>query len=363
MAVNARAAIKRATLAAQRDMDALDSRSLNALKGIYQQALADIQDRIRAHAGADDNLALQELQSLLAQVNARLAELARARDMLLDEKLNEAASLGVQPFTATVGATPPALTVPAGMKINQDAVRFVKRFIAADGLQLSDRIWRLDYHAREAVTSAIEQAVIQGHGAVQAARDFLARGEAVPGDIAAKMNAANAGKIGKAAAEALTGESGSPMDNAMRLFRTEINRAHGEAYIKGALDHPDAAGVRFLLSPAHPAPDICDLHSTANLYGLGPGVYPNRETCPWPAHPNTLSYVEVVFKDEVSAEDRAGKETPMQALDRLSPAQQRGVLGAHKHEAFKEGKLTPGMIKSKWSSVRARIERKPAASQ
>lgn len=349
-----RAAIKRATLAAQRDMERLDSDSLKRLKAMYQDALEDIQARIRIHAGGDDNLALQELQSLLAQVNARLDTLARARDALLDAQLGEAARLGVRPFSAAAGVELPSINAAAAMQINDEAVRFVKSFIAEDGLQLSDRLWRLDRHAREAVTGAIEQAVIQGHGAVQAAREFLARGEAVSGEIAAKMNAANAGRIGKAAADALTG-SGSPMDNAMRLMRTEINRAHGEAYIKGALDHPDAVGVRFLLSPSHPAPDVCDLHAAANLYGLGPGVYPSREKCPWPAHPNTLSYVEVVFRDEVSDADRAGKETPMQALERLSPAQQRGVLGAHKHEAYKEGRLTQGMIKAPWRAVKKRI--------
>lgn len=352
--------IKRATLAAQRDMDALDGRALKELQVLYQQALADIRDRIALHAAADDNLALQEMQSLLAQVNGRLDALGRARDALLDSHLRDAASLGVRPFAAAVGELLPSLNAAAAMRINDEAVRFVRSFIAEDGLQLSDRLWRLDRHARETVTGAIEQAVIQGHGAVQAAREFLARGEAVSGEIAAKMNAANAGKIGKSAAEALTG-TGSPMDNAMRLFRTEINRAHGEAYIKGALDHPEAAGVRFLLSPAHPKPDICDLHATANLYGLGAGVYPSRDKCPWPAHPNTLSYVEVVFKVEVSEADKAGKETPMQALDRLTPEQQRGVLGAHKHEAYKEGNLSQGMIRSKWSSVRARIEKRRTA--
>lgn len=348
-----RAAIKRATLAAQRDMDALDARSLKALKQMYLDAAADIQARIREHAGADDSITLQELQSLLAQVNARLDMLARARDAALDAGMGEAAALGTRPVQATLGAA-------ASMRINEDAVRFVKSFIAEDGLQLSDRIWRLDRHAREAVTGAIERAVIQGHGAVQAAREFLARGEAVPGDVLAKMGAAQSGRIGKEAAAVLAGESGSPMDNALRLFRTELNRAHGEAYIKGALDHPDAAGVRFKLSPAHPQHDICDLHAVANLHGLGPGVYPSREACPWPAHPNTLSYVEVVFKDEVSDADRAGKETPMQALDRLSPAQQRGVLGVHKHEVYKEGKLTQGMIRAPWRAVQKRIGRKGA---
>jgi hypothetical protein len=74
----------------------------------------------------------------------------------------------------------------------------------------------------------------------------------------------------------------------------EINRAHGTAYLKGAEAHPDCVGTRFLLSPSHPEHDECDLHASANLYGLGPGVYPPGKT-PWPAHPNTLSYVVAVF--------------------------------------------------------------------
>ncbi len=84
-------------------------------------------------------------------------------------------------------------------------------------------------------------------------------------------------------------------------------------------------------------------------------MYPSRDKCPWPAHPNTISFVEVVFKDEVTDADRAGKETPLQALERLTPAQRIGVLGVNKHEAFKDGKLTQGMIKAPWSAVKKRV--------
>lgn len=246
------------------------------------------------------------------------------------------------------------LTSAAAMAINHDALQFVRTFVAADGLQLSDRIWRLDRHARDVVVNAIEQAVIQGHGAAQAARELLMKGQGVPGDIADKMGAGNAQAMGKAAGELLTGE-GSPMVNAMRLMRTEINRAHGTAYAKGALGHPDAAGIRFKLSPGHPKPDICDLLSTQNLHGLGPGVYPTVEASGWPAHPNTLSFLEVVFKDEVTDADRAGKETSMEALARLTPEQRRGALGVNKAEVYDQGKMSKGMIRSKWSAVQRRI--------
>jgi len=180
---------------------------------------------------------------------------------LLNDSLGAAAELGTQPFTAAgLGVINPAptavLTSAAAMTINHEALQYVRTFVAADGLQLSDRIWRLDRHARDVVVNHIEQAVIQGHGAAQAARELLMKGQGVPGDIADKMNAANAQGMGRAAGELLTGE-GSPMVNAMRLMRTEINRANLAAYAQSFMACPEAAGLRFTLSPEHPKPDIC----------------------------------------------------------------------------------------------------------
>ena len=123
----------------------------------------------------------------------------------------------------------------------------------------------------------------------------------------------------------------------------------------GAEGHPDFAGFRFLLSPAHPKHDICDLLAVQNLYGLGPGVYPSRAKCPWPAHPNTLSFVAVVYADEVSDADKAGKEGSMQALNRLAPEVRDGVLGKGKAAIYEEGRLRQGMIRSSLAAVRRRV--------
>jgi hypothetical protein len=343
-----KAAITRATKTAHRKMNTLDADLRRELKRIYKQGAEAISERITAFAGSDDNLELAQLQDLLQQINQRLAVLSRARNSLIETGLQRATRIGVEPLV-------PVINSLAAMQVSDEALRFVRTFVDADGLQLSDRIWRLDRQARDMVVNAVEQAVIQGYSAGQAARELLLQGKPVPLDVQQKINAAKAGKVAQEAASHLTTGAGAPLDNALRVMRTEINRAHGEAYMEGGKEHPDFAGWRYLLSPAHPRPDICDLHSSANLYGLGRGVYPNREKCPWPAHPNILSYIEIVFKDEVTDADRAGKETPMQALERLSPAQQRGVLGAHKYQVFKEGRLTQGMIKSPWKKVRQRI--------
>jgi hypothetical protein len=43
--------------------------------------------------------------------------------------------------------------------------------------------------------------------------------------------------------------------------------------------------VEYRLSQSHPKPDICDLYTRMDRYGLGPGLYP-REHCPKPPlHP------------------------------------------------------------------------------
>jgi hypothetical protein len=349
-----RAQIRRATALAHRAVERLDAETAAELIDLYQGAADDIVARIRAHAVRGESVALQELRSLLDQVEGILGRLAARRDALLMPALETAAGMGADAVLGSVASAGAVVRTSASMRISEAALLFVQTFIAEDGLQLSDRLWRIDRGARDALVNAIESAVIQGQGATQAAREWLLRGEPVPDDLAMRAGMANAGALAGRAAELMTGEMGAQYQ-AARLFRTEINRAHGEAYMMGGEDHPDFAGWRFLLSPAHPEPDICDLLSTQNLYGLGPGVYPDRESCPWPAHPGTLSFVEMVFKDEISDADRAGKETPMQALGRLPRERLVGVLGVGKTALYDAGKLTQGMIRAPLRAVAERI--------
>lgn len=353
MADAVRAQIRRATLAAQRSVGDLDAAARAELEALYRETAARIGEAIRARAGEGGSVRLTQLQDLLRQVEDRLRDLETGRDALLGNSLASAASLGVAPFAATVGGA-------ARMQIHDEALRFVRTFVAEDGLQLSDRIWRLNRGARDAVTHAIERAVIEGHGAGQAAREFLSRGQAVPEDIAGKMGAAEASGMARAAGDGLLKDPGNALDHAMRLFRTEINRAHGEAYMRSGEGHPEFGGWRFLLAPGHPKPDICDLLSSQNVHGLGAGVYPSREKCPWPAHPNTLSFVEIVFADEITAADRAAQETPLQALGRLPADVRDGVLGKGKAAVFEAGKLRQGMIRAPLSAVKRRVSRQKA---
>mgnify|MGYP006909076744 CR=1 FL=1 len=344
-----KAGIKRASKSARGKMRQLDKEQISQLERAYRQAVEDIGAYLKGRAGDDNTLRLEVMRDLMDQANARLAALAGERDDLLNIGLFNAADLGAQPFAET------GLSL---MKVADDAVRKVTQFVADDGLQLSTRIWNLNHQADEIITQSIQRAIIQGHSASQAAQEFLARGANIPADLAKNINASQWDKIYAQIKNGLLTGDGSAYSNAKRVFRTEINRAHGEAYQGAAFEHPDVIGTRFLLSPNHPKTDICDMHARVNRYGLGPGVYP-KDKNPWPAHPNTLSFTEVVFADEVSDEDRAGKEDRIEWLKKQPAGVQESVLASRKKRAALErGLITENQIGTPWNVLKKRFERK-----
>lgn len=155
---------------------------------------------------------------------------------------------------------PPATSVS---KAIDESVLAVRTFTHKDGLQLSDRLRRVDRHAREVVTQAIERAVIMGQSASEAAQDFVQRGQPVPPDIIKNMKMANSAGIQRTVAQELMVSEGAPYWQIKRVMRTEINRAHGMAFQNAAFEDEFVAGTQFKLSPNHPKADISDMHDTA----------------------------------------------------------------------------------------------------
>src|SRR3972149_8792847 len=253
--------------AARISLRRIDRRALERLTDLYEATPNDIQDLIGDAGDNTGTIRLQRLQDLPAQTTARLRQLEEARNDLFGAELLEASAAGIAPSRAAASISTTFNRIP------EDTVQILQRFIDTDGLQLSDRLWRIDRGARTAVGNAIERAVILGHGASEAARDFLARGGAVPAGIQAKLGAAAANGISKAAGQALMSGEGNAYSQALRVFRTEINRAHNSAYEAAAFEDEEVVGTRFLLSPNHPRSDICDMHANANPHGLGKGVY------------------------------------------------------------------------------------------
>lgn len=358
------AAIRRASQQARNAMRELDAAGVAELLQTYGDAADQVSGAISGRVDNSNTVPREQLQALLRQIEDIVAALGQRYLDLLTDYMGEAAALGVRPYTAQGvaavgggGTAQAVLDSAAAMRVSQDAVAFVQSFTAADGLRLSDRLWRLELGAKEALQRAISNAVVQGWSASRAAAELAYAGQAVPPELARQLTGAQGPALARMADLLHTGD-GSEAWKAERVFRTEINRAHGEAYMASAERTPGFAGFKFLLSPAHPEPDICDLLAAQNVHGLGKGVYPTRETTPWPAHPNTLSFVQIVFQDEITDADRAGKETELQALQRLSPEIRAGVLGVTKAGYFDAGLLrSKGMIRAPLRAVTARLER------
>jgi hypothetical protein len=55
-------------------------------------------------------------------------------------------------------------------------------------------------------------------------------------------------------------------------------------------------------------------------------------------------------------DDRAGKESCLQALERLAPEVRAGAIGQTKASYFDQGLLTTGMIRSPLRAVEARLQ-------
>jgi hypothetical protein len=349
-------------------MRELDLQMAQALIAEHEAAAERTRAAIAAAAGGGQRVELARLRALLATVEATIDTLARERDALLLRGVRAAAELGARPLTApglavasgASAAAPAVLDGAQALQVVDEAVTFVRTWRDAGGLVLSDRLWRIDRGARELLGRAIEQAVVQGWSADRAAEELVQRGVLIDEPTRRAQKAAEVGQVQRAG-DLLASDRQDPLAASLRVMRTELSRAHGEAYMASAQRSPGFAGFRYLLSPQHPKPDICDLLSVQNLHGLGAGVYPDRASTPWPAHPNTLSFVAAVFVDEISAEDRAGRETTTQALARMAPELRAAVLGPTKATYFDRGVLTRGMVRAPVGAVRARLARQGRA--
>lgn len=284
-----RQAILTATINSRKLMNVLDKSAAGELLGVYREAAEELRKRIEGQFRADSPIEISDMRGLLAQITDRIGALSAARDALLEGSLIDAATLGAKAI---------GLDANSIVRLANEAVQFVRSFVAADGLALSDRVWRLDQGATKVVGQAVQSAILQGQSASQAAADFVRRGQSVPLEIKGALDTATPAGVGRVVSDSLLKAPGNAYSKALRVFRTEIIRAHHVAYEEGAFRLPDVVGMKFNLSPAHRVTDICDDHATADRHGLGAGVYP-RGKIPIPAHPNGRAFATPVFEDEI----------------------------------------------------------------
>lgn len=80
------------------------------------------------------------------------------------------------------------------------------------------------------------------------------------------------------------------------VARNESVEAMRESGLATLRDQEWVHGVRWTLSPAHPRPDICDMHAGVDLHGLGPGGYPLDDVPD--RHPSCLCTLVPIADDE-----------------------------------------------------------------
>lgn len=281
--------------------------NVQRLEATFQAAIEKIIAKIEALPEERIGTAWHRAQlRLMADIRNTMDALKRDYGTLLDIGMTELAQAAATREAKTadlVGAKPdPALAaefersitvgtlevqVQFGRLALQSVERAANRYYT-DGLKLSDRLYKLDTGARQ----AIENTIVQGLTEQISAREMAKR---LRGNL-------------------LAAGSANPRYDAMRIARTEIRTAHAEASIL-ATQKPGGgfkdyiSGVRWCLSASHPQADICDLYAGWDG-GMGPGVYEANDVPG--SHPHCLCFltdVLVAFPDSgigrkpASAED------------------------------------------------------------
>ena len=164
-----------------------------------------------------------------------------------------------------------------------------RSWVDENGYRLSDRVWQCRQSVRKQIDQVLQHAIATGEDALQTAKvleQYLAPGER------------NAVKT------YWPGRGGMGSYPARRLARTEVTRAHGQATLLAAAANPFVRGVRWNLSQRHPEPDECDDHASANVAGLGVGVYPPDRVPRYPSHPQDLCFLTPeTVEDETAVVD------------------------------------------------------------
>lgn len=265
--------IQTSTQKALKKMGVVEKQHLDSLIKVYEKAAGEMQKAMLNIGTSGKPLGVGEMPAVLNQVEQILKVLKQKRDQLVISGLETSAITAAQYMP---------LDKQQIQSVAVSAVDFVQNFVAEDGLQLSNRLWRVDKNTQETLAQTIQTAIIKGMDASNATNAILAMPDVLSNTLS----------------DAMLKNKGNPRAQIERLVQTEMQRAYHVAYEQSAAKAPGVVGFRFNLSPNHRVRDICDERANADLYGLGKGIYPPGKI-PIPSHPNSGSYATVVFEDEI----------------------------------------------------------------
>jgi len=186
----------------------------------------------------------------------------------------------------------------------QRALQAAQERVYGDGLQLSQRIWRLESGGLQQIRSTLATAMAERTSAAELAdrlEPLLGADQDTPRwaeerlyDMAAPDRLRSREGLLTGAEHRTTGIA----YNALRLARTELQYANHAVTTEIAKHSPWVTGRWVRLSPAHPKIDVCD--------GLASGGPYPKDSNLLPAHPQCMCYWEEqvmsagVFKSQVA---------------------------------------------------------------
>jgi hypothetical protein len=167
--------------------------------------------------------------------------------------------------------------------------------IGGDGLQLSQRIWRLESQGLERIRSTLLSAMAERTSARELAKllePVLGARKDCPRWSMQRLYGMTAGERSVSRAGLFSGEACAGQGiayNALRLARTEIQYAHHAMASEIYANSPWVTGKNVRLSPAHPKTDICDQLAAGGPYDALDSLIP--------AHPQCMCYYEAALMD------------------------------------------------------------------
>lgn len=174
-------------------------------------------------------------------------------------------------------------------------------YVYGDGINLSDRVWRIDREARDGINAIIINGIANQRSAWDMAKDleqFLGAGQDCPRWTSSRLYRTSKTEIAQGNPRGLL--SGNDCDGrgvsykALRLARTEIQKMHALATDRMMAMQPWVEKEKINLSAAHPETDECD--DVVAEGEKGEGIY-DVGTIELPLHPNCLCYKTAIMTD------------------------------------------------------------------
>ena len=127
-----------------------------------------------------------------------------------------------------------------------------------------------------------------------------------------------------------------------RIARTEMARAYQDGFLLKWDNNDDCVAYQWKLSGRHPRYDICDLYAKANLYGMGPGIFPKDKVPRLPAHPHCMCFLKPVIRGMIDNETPIERieEGGREYLDSVDLHHRQMLLGVHGAKDVMDGKIS-----------------------